>query len=400
MQEACIEMETKPIKRLANIDYEGFAKEIFALKKQTMSRLSRRDYLHLRKIIWINRICTFVGYATAWIVPNPLSAYFISQGIFGRWLVMHHIGHGGYDQVPDIPKRFTSKVFAQGWHRFVDWFDWIWPPAWNYEHNILHHFHTGEHKDPDLVEDHAEFLRKSNYPTVLKYIIVAITSVTWKFTYYAPNTLLAMEQKGRSLQSTSLLKLIWSNGFDLSNARVRKLWISCYLPYMIVSFCLIPMLFLFIGKTAAIFVLINRILAELMTNFHSFLVIGPNHSGEDIHRFDYHFKGKAEFAVNQVISSCNYRCGTESIDYLQIWLNYQIEHHLFPRLPMLKYREVQPQVKELCERFNVPYVQESIFSRFRKMLNIMVGNTNMLWLKENSMDPSLQSVEGLGSSQK
>jgi len=137
------------------------------------------------------------------------------------------------------------------------------------------------------------------------------------------------------------------------------------------------------GKLAILFVLANRILAEFMTNFHSFLVIGPNHTGDDIYRFDYHFHGKGEFAVNQVISSCNYHCGKEWIDYLQIWLNYQIEHHLLPRLPMLKYREIQPEVKRICQEFNVPYVQHSIFSRFRKMIEIMVGNSDMLWLKEN-----------------
>ena len=305
---------------------------------------------------------------------------------------MHHVGHGGYDHVPDIPMRYTSKYFAQGWRRFVDWFDWIWPPAWNYEHNILHHFHTGEHKDPDLVEDHAEFLRKSNYPLILKYVIIAITSVTWKFTYYAPNTLLAMEKKGRGSINTNLLRIIWDNGFDLSNPRVRKLWASCYLPYATISFCIIPVLFLFIGKTAVVFVLINRILAELMTNFHSFLVIGPNHSGDDIHRFDYHFRGKGEFAVNQVISSCNYQCGSELVDYLQIWLNYQIEHHLYPRLPMLKYREIQPQVKEICQRFRVPYIQENIFSRFGKMLDIMVGSTDMLRLTENATRQPMPST--------
>ncbi len=33
-----------------------------------------------------------------------------------------------------------SQRFAQGKRRFIDWFDWILPEAWNYEHNILHHY--------------------------------------------------------------------------------------------------------------------------------------------------------------------------------------------------------------------------------------------------------------------
>jgi hypothetical protein len=32
-----------------------------------------------------------------------------------RWLLMHHVGHRGYDKVPGVPAKYTSKVFARGW---------------------------------------------------------------------------------------------------------------------------------------------------------------------------------------------------------------------------------------------------------------------------------------------
>ncbi len=44
---------------------------------------------------------------------------------------------------------------------------------------------------------------------------------------------------------------------------------------------------------------------------------------------------------------------------------------------MLRYREVQPQVKALCEKYGIPYVQESVFARLRKMLDVAVGRTSM-----------------------
>ncbi len=66
--------------------------------------------------------------------------------------------------------------------------------------------------------------------------------------------------------------------------------------------------------------------------------------------------------------------GTEFLDHSQIWLNYQIEHHIFPYLPMLRYREVQPKVKALCAQSGIPYVQDSIWKRFGKMLDICVAN--------------------------
>ena len=365
---------------LPKIDYEAFAKDITKLGKDIHAKLGDQDIKHLEKVIWRNRIFTFIGYATAWIIPNPISAYCISQGIFGRWLVMHHISHGGYDRVPNIPEKYKSKVFASGWRRYWNWFDWILPEAWHYEHNVLHHYNTSEEKDPDLVEDHMLYVRESKLPKFLKYLVVAFLSVSWKIVYYAPNTLRAMEEDGRNEASKNIFKLIWENGLNPFSARVQKLWFKCYIPYFTVAFLIIPACFLLIGPWAALCVLLNRIMAEMMTNFHSFLVIGPNHSGDDLYRFDHHYEGKGEFCVNQVISSCDYHTGSEWGDYLQIWLNYQIEHHLYPRLPMLKYRDVQPKVKALCEKHNVPYAQQSVFKRFGKMVDIMLGNTSMGWV--------------------
>jgi linoleoyl-CoA desaturase len=36
-------------------------------------------------------------------------------------------------------------------------------------------------------------------------------------------------------------------------------------------------------------------------------------------------------------------------------LGYQVEHHLFPDLPSTRYAEIAPQVKQVCERFGLPY---------------------------------------------
>jgi fatty acid desaturase len=36
-------------------------------------------------------------------------------------------------------------------------------------------------------------------------------------------------------------------------------------------------------------------------------------------------------------------------------LGYQVEHHLFPDLPSTRYAEIAPQVKQICERYQLPY---------------------------------------------
>lgn len=368
---------------LRAIDVHGFAEALEEIRRTAQEEISYEDYLHLRKIERMGRFSTALGVVTCWIFPNPLTAFAFSLGQFTRWLLAHHITHKGYDKVPGIPKRYTAKHFARGWRRFVDWFDWLHPEAWDYEHNILHHYHTGEAADPDLAERHAEFLRQLKLPYSLKYVLLGLASLTWKYTYYAPNTLSVLDpDTNRRIAKDHVLYITIRNIFQFRNRHVRRLWLSCYLPYAGFHFVLFPLLFLPFGYFAVMSAFINKVLAECITNFHSFLVIGPNHTAEDLYRFEFHYEGKKEFYVTQVLGSANYRCGTEFLDYMSIWLNYQIEHHLFPDLPMTKYRDIQPKIKEVCERFGVPYKQESIWKRFQRMVNVCVGKTSMRRLEQ------------------
>ena len=36
-------------------------------------------------------------------------------------------------------------------------------------------------------------------------------------------------------------------------------------------------------------------------------------------------------------------------------LSHQIEHHLFPDLPARRYPEISVEVREICERYGLPY---------------------------------------------
>src|SRR6185503_17770383 len=140
----------------SSVDMDGFQRELKALRDQVDASLGEADKAHLRKIERWGRAATLLGLATCWLAPNPVSAAALSLGRSTRWLLMHHVGHRGYDRVPGMPAGRTSKGFAQGRRRLLDWLDWMLPDAWIFEHNVLHHSHTGEEADPDLLERNAE----------------------------------------------------------------------------------------------------------------------------------------------------------------------------------------------------------------------------------------------------
>ncbi|MBJ6762879.1 fatty acid desaturase [Myxococcaceae bacterium JPH2] len=351
---------------LTSVDVEGFHREVKALRAEMEANLGEPDAAHLRKIERWGRAATLVGLATCWVMPNPLSAFALGLGRSTRWLLMHHVGHRGYDRVPGVGTSRTSKGFARGLRRYVDWLDWMLPDAWIYEHNVLHHSFTGEEADPDLLERNAEgTLRDAERPLWLRYTQLALLALTWRASYYAPETLGSLRRKGRR------------EGGALTGAELRELFMRCYLPYAAVNFVLLPALFLLVSPWAAFSVLCNSVLADVFTNLHTFLVVGPNHTGEDLYRFDSSPANKGERFVQQVVGSANYRTGGDLNDFAHLWLNYQIEHHLWPDMPMLKYREVQPKVRALCEKYGIPYVQESVWTRAKKMVAVVVGQRSM-----------------------
>ena len=366
-------------------DYAAFAGELDALRADLEAKIGSSAHAHLRRQALWGRLCTVLGYATAWLAPNPVSAGLIALGMSARWtIVAHHTSHRALDRLPGVPKAETSKGFAQGWRRWTHWADWLEPACWDYEHNKLHHYHTGEAADPDLVEEQFERMRVSRAPMWLKYVVVGLLMVSWKFVYYAPNifTLHRREQARKAARQefdptatqadVNLLKA-WSP----FHAEGRAFWGRTVLPYAGMRFVLFPALFLPLGEQAATFVLVNSVLAELLTGLHTFIIVVPNHAGEDVHRFDRPPTDRAEFYVRQVLGSTNFRTGGELNDFLHGYLNYQVEHHLWPDASPLLYQVAAPQVREICARHGVPYLQESVWVRLPKMVAIAVGTASM-----------------------
>lgn len=358
---------------LDHVDFAAFLADVQALRRELDAELDGDDLAHLRKVERWGRAATAVGLLTCWLGPNPLSAAALSLGRSTRWLLMHHVGHRGYDRVPGVPARYTSKTFARGRRRWLDWLDWMVPEAWIYEHNVLHHSHTGEDRDPDLIERNTEGLRAGGLPRAAKYAVVAGLAATWRATYYAPATMRQwLARPGGPADAAGP-----GDAASREATIRRRLIADSYVPYALANFVLLPAAFLPLGPWAAASALVNSVLADLLTNLHTFLVVGPNHTGEDLYRFAARPASRGEHYARQVIGSTNYHCGGDLVDFAHLWLNYQIEHHLFPDMPMRKYQQMQPRVAALCAKHGVAYTQEGVLRRFRKLVDVIVGDAHM-----------------------
>jgi fatty acid desaturase len=379
---------------IKNLDFEAFKKDIDDLGKKLADNQGAEDVVHLEKIMRWSQFCAWTGALTCWIAINPISIFLMSTGTMSRWtMIGHHICHGGFDKCSN--GKYNRFKFGLGtlYRRCVDWLDWMLVEAWNMEHNQLHHYHLSEVADPDLVEHNMTKLRGMNLPLPIKYLVVFFMSCIWKWYYYAPNTYKALKVNQLRRAGVFVDEKVATEpctidmGFILFGHPLfsfPEFFFKVLAPYFFARFVLTPLPFFVIDHYVngsyhyAMNALISLLLAELMTNFHSFVVIATNHAGDDLYRFNVHCKPhSATFYLRQVISSANFTCGTDSIDFMHGWLNYQVEHHLWPNLSMLSYQRSQPIVAQICKKHGIPYVKHSVFWRLHKLVEIMVGSTTM-----------------------
>jgi fatty acid desaturase len=269
--------------------------------------------------------------------------------------------------------------------------------GWNVEHNQIHHYSLGEIADPDLVENNLSALRVSSMPMWAKRAKVYGLMMVWKWIYYAPNTFKMLKihelrRRGqvptyhdgtrvpeRTLTEPWLVHPSWLQGEGPIFFSNLEFFGRVLAPLFVRQFLLLPGFFgLVLGPSAATRALVSLVLAELLTNVHSFIIIVTNHAGADLYRFDKHCEARtATFYLRQVISSANFATGGDLNDFFHGWLNYQIEHHCWPDLSMLSYQKAAPLLRQICAKHGVPYVQQSVWSRLWKTIDIMTGVSSM-----------------------
>eukprot|EP00934_Nitzschia_sp_Nitz4_P001211 Nitzschia sp. Nitz4//scaffold93_size78505//1643//2962//NITZ4_005409-RA/size78505-processed-gene-0.95-mRNA-1//-1//CDS//3329560255//1211//frame0 len=395
---------------IQEFDFEGFAKEIRALGQKLESEQGPEDVAHLNKMIMWSNACAAVGLLTMGFSINIISILGLSLYTHSRWtMIAHHTCHGGYEKCHPDKGRWSRFKFGLGtlWRRFNDWFDWMLPEAWNVEHNNRHHYNLSEITDPDLVEHNMGLLRNMDIPMFGKYIAVFLLMTTWKWYYYAPNTykelkLARMRRTGEKIpegvnpeRPVTIDTVMMGQTYFYTFGELFSVVIA---PYLLLHFFVAPLPWLIVGQqffgvgsvmywTAVA----NLFIADLVTNFHGFIAVATNHAGDDMYRFRRACRPfSGSFYLRQVVASVDFDMGTDLVDFMHGYLNYQIEHHLWPNLSMRSYQKSAPLVQEICKKYGVPYVKENVFKRLKKTVDIFVGNTSMPWFPEAAENAYLE----------
>ena len=64
-----------------------------------------------------------------------------------------------------------------------------------------------------------------------------------------------------------------------------------------------------------------------------------------------------EWAVHQLKTTANFATNNKVVSWLVGGLNFQIEHHLFPKISHVHYPAISKIIRNACEEYGIPYIE-------------------------------------------
>ena len=120
----------------------------------------------------------------------------------------------------------------------------------------------------------------------------------------------------------------------------------------------------------AIKVMVGNGLANLNRNLWTSTIIFCGHFTENAETFtieECENESRGAWYLRQLLGSSNFT-GSKWLHIMSGHLSYQIEHHMFPDIPAHRYPEMAVQVREICDRYHIPYNTGSFPNQFKTVL--------------------------------
>ncbi|HEX8040631.1 MAG TPA: acyl-CoA desaturase [Chryseosolibacter sp.] len=285
------------------------------------------------------------------LISIPLAVLLgLNLGVIG-FNVMHEGGHQSFSKHSWVNKASAYSLNMLGGITYF----------WKIKHNVNHHTFTNiDGMDSDIdakpfMRMHAEQPRYwfHRFQHIYWVALYGISYIAWVFyedfqKYFS----------GRHSANSSPKKLELKEHFIFWATKI--LYVAVYIVIPVVMVGWLPALIGFFIVTFVTGLSISVVfqLAHVVedTQFHS-----PH---------DQNASEKQEWAIHQLNSTANFATGSKVLHWLLGGLNFQIEHHLFPRISHIHYPTVSRFVKEACAQSNVTYIEYK--SMFQALVSHLV----------------------------
>lgn len=331
---------------LTDADVEALGRELDATRQAVESSRGKRDASYIRRAIAAQRGLELAGRAAlfgsrnkwAWCAGTAMLSV---AKIIENMELGHNISHGQWDWMND------PEIHSSTW----EW-DMTAPSTqWQRAHNYSHHVYTNVlGKDEDLGFGILRMTRDEAWRPL--HLIQPVANLV----------LAAGFEWGIALHDWGIEKQIadvphWELRSEPNIVFGRKI-----ARQVVKDFLIYPAL----TGPAFVSTLKANATANLARNLWAYAVIFCGHFPDGAEKFTIEQLDEetaGEWYLRQMLGSANFRAGPV-MAFMSGNLCYQIEHHLFPDLPSNRYPEIAERVRELCDKYDLPYTTGSLGKQY------------------------------------
>ncbi|HTM20286.1 MAG TPA: fatty acid desaturase [Kofleriaceae bacterium] len=328
---------------------QEFARRIDAIRARVEADLGAKDAAYIRRVRRFSVAMEITGRALIHVSLDPVT---FSAGVVALWLhkqleateIGHTALHGAFDRLPGC-----DDLAARGFR----WKTPIDEEAWHQGHNIRHHQYTNiAGRDPDIRYGGIRLNRRTPHKRHHRWQPL-MTAVSWS--HFAAGMNLRFTGAEEVLSRDEPYDFLP----DRSPASVRAAWrraLRKFVPYYARELVLFPAL----AGPGFAKVALGNWLSEVMRDVYSAATIFCGHVGEQVADYPAGTRagGRGQWYRMQVEASNDFEVPLP-VSMLCGALDRQIEHHLFPRFPTNRLREIAPEVRQACADCGVSYRTDS-----------------------------------------
>lgn len=340
---------------LTDADIDALAIELDAIRTDIEDALGESDARYIHRTIAAQRslevagrvLLAFGSKRTFWWAGT--AALTVAK-IIENMEIAHNVLHGQWDWMND------PEIHSSTW-------EWDMVGAskhWRITHNVAHHKYTNIlGMDDDVGYGLLRVTRDDPWTPRNLFNVVF-------------NSMLAVGfEWGIGLQHLEFRQIFAADTRAATVVRLRELSAKAgrqlakdYLVYPALT-ALSPRNFGRAGFTAT---LKANLTANVLRNLWANAVIFCGHFPDGAEKFtttDMAGESRGQWYLRQMLGSANIDAGP-AMAFMTGNLSYQIEHHLYPDLPSRRLAEISVRVRQLCDKYDLPYTSGPLLVQYAK----------------------------------
>ncbi|MCV7077889.1 fatty acid desaturase family protein [Mycobacterium szulgai] len=338
---------------LTSADIDALANELDAIRRDVEDSRGERDARYIRRTIAAQRFLevaarVLLGASSrrwAWWTGSVTLGV---AKIVENMEIGHNVMHGQWDWMND------PEIHSSTW----EWDMLSTSRHWRYTHNFVHHKYTNIlDMDHDVGYDMVRVTRDQPWKRRNGFNLVI-------------NTVLALGfELGIALRHLEVHEVFRKDPTERDAARARLREFSGKAGRQLAKdYVAFPALTsLSPGATYRSTFKANA-MANVIRNVWSNAVIFCGHFPDGAEKFtktDMVGETKGQWYLRQMLGSANFNAGPV-LRFMSGTLSHQIEHHLYPDLPSNRLAEISVRVRELCDKYDLPYTTGSFLVQYGK----------------------------------